>query len=249
MNQIIPASQSNSNYVRVAQALASRLGITPDQFVQSYKFYDDELYLPKALSVSQTRYDFNPVRGLDSLLPTAILMDKSDLFAVTAVGLVFTRATYASATETLSAYGDYPPYTYPYVSVFTGTKEQDGLLNIVNGTVALSVNADQQFSIPARRMVYSDEYINAQVSTIKYGGASNGEQGLLDLNQIVVMDGENQNTISVNLSDGGTLTNINGNTNGTLRNILAVRLTGFRVRNMAGGFPNGQNFTSSNCRV
>jgi len=249
MNQIIPASQGNSNYVRVATALASRLGITPDQFVASYKFYDDELYLPKALSVSQTQYDFNPVRGLDSLVPTAILMDKSDLFAITSIGLIFTRATYASATDTLSGYGDFPGYTYPYAAVFTGTAEQSGLLNVVSGQVALSVNSDQQFNIPARRMVYADEYINAQVATIKYGGASNGEQGLLDLNQIVVMDGENQNTISVTLASGGTLTNINGNTNATTRNILAVRITGFRVRNMAGGFPNGANFTSSNCRV
>lgn len=249
MAAIIPASQSNSNYQRVALALAQRLNITPEMFVNSYKFYDDELYLPKALSVSQTQYDFNPVRGLDSLLPTALLMDKSDLFAVTSIGLVFTRATYASATDTLSNFGDYPGYTYPYAAVFSGTNEQAGLLNIVNGTVSLSVSADQQFNIPVRRMVYADEYINAQVATIKYGGASNGEQGLLDLNQIVVMDGENQNTISVNLASGGTLTNINGNTNATTRNILAVRLTGFRVRNMAGGFPNGNNFTSSNCRV
>ena len=243
---IIPASQQNSNYLRVGTALADKLGITFSQFVHSYKFYDDELYLPKQLSVSQTQYDFNPVRGLDTLLPTANLMDKSDLFAVTGIGIIFTRATYASATETLSAYGDYPIYTYPYAAVFSGSGEQAGLLNIVNGSVSLAVNADQQFSIPARRMVYADEYINAQVATIKYGGASNGEQGILDLNTIIIMDGENQNTVSVNLATGGTISNINGNTNATTRNILAVRLTGFRVRNLAGGV---MGFTNTNCRV
>ena len=243
---IMPASQQNSNFLRVGTSIANRLGISFEAFVYGYKFYDDELYLPKALSVSQSQYSFNPVKGLDSQLPTANLMDKSDLFAVTGIGLVFTRATYASATDSLSAYGDYPIYTYPYVGVFSGSNEQAGLLNIVNGTVALSVNSDQQFNIPARRMVYADEYINAQVSTIKYGGASNGEQGILDLNSIVVLDGENQNEISVNLAQGGTLTNINGNSNATTRNILAVRLIGFRVRNLAGG---AAGFTSTNCRV
>lgn len=247
MQGIIPATQSNSNYLRVGESLAAMLGIGFKQFQYGYKFYDDELYLPKALSPSQSTYEFNPVRGLDSTVPTANLMDKSDLFAITGVGLVFTRATYTSTTGALSAYGNQPIYTYPYVGVFSGSNEQAGLLNIVNGTVSLSVNADQQWNIPARRMVYANEYINAQVSTIVYGG-TDGAQGILNLNSIVVMDGENQNVITVQLPTGGTLTNIDGNTNATTRNILAVRLVGFRIRNLAGG-AGGTQFTAANCRV
>lgn len=242
---IIPASQDNSNFVRVGTAISGKLGISFEQFQNTYKFYDDELYLLQALSPSQSQYNYNPVRGLDSTVPTANLMDKSDLFAITGVGLVFTRATYASATGALSVYGDYPIYTYPYVGVFSGASEQAGLLNIVNGTVSLSVSSDQQWSIPARRMVYADEYVQSQVSTIVYGG-TDGKQGILALNSIVVMDGENQNTISVNLATGGTLTNINGNTNATTRNLLGVRLIGFRIRNLASG---GAYFSSQNCRV
>lgn len=242
---IYPASQDNSNYFRVGSAIAGKLGISFPQLQEGYKFYDDELYLLQALSPSQSTYIYNPVRGLDSTVPTANLMDKSDLFAITGVGLVFTRATYASATGALSAYGNYPIYTYPYVGVFSGTNEQAGLLNIVNGTVSLSVSSDQQWNIPARRMVYADEYINAQVSTIVYGG-TDGQQGILALNSIVVLDGENQNTITVNLPSGGTLSNIDGNTNATTRNLLGVRLIGFRIRNLAGG---AAGFTSNNCRV
>lgn len=247
MQGIIPASQSNSNYLRVGETLASMLGVSFKQFTYGYKFYDDELMLLKPLSPSQSTYEFNPVRGLDSTVPTSNLMDKSDLFAITGVGLIFTRATYSSTTGALSAYGNYPIYTYPYVGVFTGSNEQAGLLNIVNGTVALNVSSDQQWNIPARRMVYANEYINAQVSTIVYGG-TDGAQGILNLNSVVIMDGENQNSVVVQLPTGGTLTNIDGNTNATTRNLLGVRLVGFRIRNLAGG-NGGLNFAAGNCRV
>lgn len=247
MTGIIPATQSNSNYLRVGESLAKMLNIDFKSFVYGYKFYDDELYLLKALSPSQSSYEYNPVRGLDSTVPTSNLMDKSDLFAVTGVGLVFTRATYTSTTGALSAYGNFPIYTYPYVSVFSGSNEQAGLLNIVNGTVSLSVNADQQWNIPARRMVYADEYVQSQVSTIVYGG-TDGQQGILNLNSIVVLDGENQNNVTVTLPAGGTLTNIDGNTNASTRNLLGVRLIGFRIRNLAGG-AGGQGFAAANCRV
>ena len=38
------------------------------------------------------------------------------------------------------------------------------------------------------------------------------------------------------------------NTNATTRNLLAVRLTGFRIRNLAGGRV-GNAFNNTNCRV
>lgn len=243
MAQILPASQGRSDYLRVADAVAGMLGIGREQFVNQYKFYDDELKLITALQPSQSSYQLNPVRGLDSSVPTAFLMDKSDLFAVTGVGLSFTRATYASATGALSQYGNYPEYSYPYAAVFSGSNEQAGLLNIVRGSVSLAVNSDQQWNIPADRMVFANQYINAQTQTIQIGG-SDAQQGLLMLNSIVIMDGENQNQITVNLATGGTLTNIDGNTNATTRNILAVRLVGFRVRNVANG-----GFSNANCRV
>lgn len=241
--QILPATKGRADFLRVSDTIAAMLGIDPKQFANGYKFYDDELVLLQALNPSQSQYNFNPVRGLDSTVPTAFLMDKSDLFAITGVGLVFTRATYTSTTGALSAYGNYPQYTYPHAAVFTGTNEQAGLMNVVRGSVALSVNADQQWSVPADRMVYANQYINAQITTITYGG-SDAQQGILALNALVIMDGENQNVVSVNLPPGGTLTNIDGNTNAGTRNILGVRLIGFRIRNVANG-----GFTAANCRV
>lgn len=242
-NQILPADNGRSNYLRVSQTIASMLGITEKQFVNGYKFYDDELVLLAALSPSQTQYTLNPVRGLDTPIPTQNLMDKSDLFAVCGVGVFFTRATYSSSTGLLSQFGNYEQQTYPYAAVFSGTNEQAGLLNIVRGTISLSVNSDQQWKVPVDRMVYKNEYVQSQVTTITYGG-SDEQQGLLGLNALVIMDGENQNQIAVDLATGGTLTNIDGNTNATTRNILGVKLIGFRIRNVANG-----GFTAANCRV
>lgn len=242
-NVILPASDGRSNYLRVSQTIAGMLNISPEQFVNSYKFYDDELVLLAALSPSQTQYVLNPVRGLDTPIPTQNLMDKSDLFAVCGVGVFFTRATYTSTNGLLSKFGDYEEQTYPYADVFTGANEQQGLLNIVRGTISLSVNSDQQWKVPVDRMVVKNTYINAQVQTNVYGG-TDGQQGLLALNALVVMDGENQNQIAVDLATGGTLTNIDGNTNSGTRNILGVKLIGFRIRNVANG-----GFTAQNCRV
>lgn len=241
--QVIPASQPNANFVRVGEKISKMLGVSFGQFVNEYKYSDDTLILLQALSPSQTQYKFNPVRGLDSAVPTARLMDKSDLFAVTGIGLIFTRATYASATGALSAYGNYEVYTYPFAQVFTGSNEQAGLLNVVRGTTALSVNADQQWQLPNTRLVYKDAYINAQSSTIVYGGTTE-KQGIHPLNSLIVLDGQNQIELTVDLATGGTLTNIDGNTNATTRNILGVVLDGFRIRNVANG-----GFTAANCRV
>jgi hypothetical protein len=243
MTQILPASEGRSNYLRVADAVSGMLGISREAFISQYKFYDNELKLLTPLQPSQSSYTLNPVRGLDSNVPSSFLMDKSDLFAVTGVGLAFTRATYASASNSLSQYGNYPEYSYPYAAVFTGSNEQTGLLNVVRGSVALSVNADQQWEIPADRMVFANQYINSQTQTIQIGG-NDAHQGILNLNSIVIMDGENQNTLTVNLAQGGLLTNIDGNTNETTRNILCIRLIGFRIRNVANG-----GFSAANCRV
>lgn len=242
-SQILPADNGRSNYLRVAGTVSNMLGIPVEQFINQYKFYDDELVLLQALSTAQTQYTFNPVRGLDTPIPTQNLMDKSDLFAVCGVGVFFTQATYSSATGLLSAFGNYEQYTYPYAAVFSGSAEQAGLLNIVRGTVSLSVNSDQQWRIPVDRLVFKKEFINAQVTTIQYGG-DNASQGLLDLNALVIMDGENQNQIVLDLATGGTLTNIDGNSHATTRNVIGVKLIGFRVRNVANG-----GFTAANCRV
>ena len=214
--------------------------INAEGVIQNYKFYDDALQLVGALSPSASNYVLNPVEGVTASVPTARLMQRSDLFAVTGVGILFTRATYSSVNQSLSKYGDFPRYTYPYASVFTGASEQAGLLNIVNGIVSLNVQNDQQWALPVSRMVYADQYINAQPTTAVYGG-TDGAQGILNLDSLVILDGNNDNNVTLQLPQGGTLTNIDGNTNAATRNLVVIQLTGFRIRSAANGGFNGQN--------
>lgn len=251
--QILPADKGRSDFMRVAQAVTDMLNsnlrpgqapISVEQFAQDYKFYDDTLEIVQTLSPSQSTYTFNPVRGLDTLTPTANLMDRSDLFAVTGVGIFFTRATYSSTSASLSAYGNYERFTFPHVAVFSGSNEQAGLLNVVNGIISLSVQNDQQWALPISRLVYKDLYVQSQISTSVFGGNGDPSQGILPLNSLVILDGENDNKVQISLPSGGTLANIDGNTNATTRNILVARLDGFRIRNTANGA-----FTGANCRA
>jgi len=243
---IIPATQQNSNFLRVADKIRMALPGQPSlaEFQNGYKYSDDTLILLQNLTTTQTTYKFNPVKGLDSSVPTARLMDKSDLFAVTDVGLIFTKAAYASATNSYSAYGDYEIFTFPFVQFFSQTNEQAGLMNIVRGTTSLSVNSDQQWQIPNINLVYKNAYINAQPTTTVYGGGGGSTRGLFPLNSLIILDGQNQIEVTVDLATGGTLTNINGNVNVATRNVFGVVLNGFRIRNVANG-----GFTSLNCRV
>lgn len=249
MTQILPADVGRSNQLRVAQAVADMLNsnalpgtpvITAEGVIRDYKFFDDTLQLIAALSPSQSTYTLDPVKGVTASVATSRLMDRSDLFAVTGVGILFSRATYSSTNQALSAYGNYERFTFPSVGVFSGSNEQAGLLNIVNGVISLNVQNDQQWALPVSRLVFKDQYINAQVQTQVYGGTDMA-QGLKGLTNIVVLDGNNDNNVKVDLPAGGTLTNIDGNTNATTRNIIVVQLDGFRIRSAANGAFNAAN--------
>lgn len=251
MTQILPADVGRSNQLRVAQAVADMLnsqalpgqgGITAEGVIRDYKFFDDTLHLIAALSPSASNYSLDPVEGVTASVPTSRLMNRSDLFAVTGVGILYTRATYSSASASLSAYGNYERFTFPHAAVFSGSNEQAGLLNVVNGKIALSVQNDQQWELPILRMTYKDLYINAQVTTSVFGG-TDMKQGIKELTNLVILDGNNDNKVQITLPSGGTLTNIDGNTNATTRNILVVQLDGFRIRSAANGA-----FTAANSR-
>lgn len=223
-----------------SNALPGQGGISAEGVIRDYKFFDDTLQLIGALSPSTSTYNLDPVKGVTATVPTSRLMDRSDLFAVTGVGILFSRATYSSASSSLSAYGDYEAFTYPHSIVFSGSGEQAGLLNVVNGEISLNVQNDQQWALPVKDLVFKQAFINAQVQTIVYGG-TDGQQGIRLLTNLVVLDGNNDNNVQVSLPTGGTLTNIDGNTNASTRNTIIVRLRGFRIRSAANGAFNAAN--------
>ena len=240
---ILPATQSRSNYLRVVKTLADKFGTNEADIIRTYKIFNQALKMPQLLSPSLSTYKFNPVKAVDTPVPGELKIDKNDFFAVTGVGLRFTRATYSSSTGALSAYGNYDEYTYPYASVFSGANEQSALLTINRGTLSLSVTDDLQWFIPCSELLYENQQINAQTPTIKAGG-DNGQRGIFDLDSIVVMDGGADNLLTLSLL-AGTTTNIDGSvTNATTRNLIMPVLYGFQIKNLAGG-----GFGAQNCRI
>lgn len=241
-NILVPATQSRGDFMRVVQTLANKFGSSESQIINTYKIYNQALKMPKALSPQLSSYDFNPVKAVETPVPGEVKIDKNDFFAVTGVGLRFTRATYSSATGQLSAYGNYDEYTFPYATVFSGSGEQSALLTTVRGSLSLFVTDDMQWNIPCSELVYENQQINAQVQTIGYGGDA-GHRGIYPLDSIVVMDGGADNKLTLNLL-AGTITNIDGNTNATTRNLIMPVLYGFQIKNLSGG-----GFSAANCRI
>lgn len=243
-NILVPATQQRGDYLRVVQTLANKFGRSEADIINTYKIYNQALKMPKLLSPSLSSYDFNPVKAVETPVPGEVKIDKNDFFAVTGVGLRFTKATYSSSTSALSAYGNYDEWTWPYASIFAGTAEQSALFTILRGTLSLFVTDDMQWNIPCSELVYENQQVNAQLSTIQYGG-DNGQRGIYPLDSIVVMDGGADNKLTLNLL-AGTITNIDGSQNGAnnYRNLIMPVLYGYQIKNLAGG-----GFSAANCRI
>lgn len=250
-NVIMAPSGQRSDFLRTLDAVAVSLGLSSGEQVQkNYKVYDDVLIMPQALVPSASQYTFNPVTAVDTPVPTENKMDKNDWFAVTGVGLRFTRADYASATGLLSNYGNYDLLTYPYAQFFTGAaaggakSEADALKTILRGTVGLQVSSDLQWQLPASECVYEDVQYTGGTFTPTFGGTV-GQRGVFPLSSIVLLNGGSDNKVVLNLSTSGDKTVIDGSVSGaTTRNLIVPMLFGIRIKNIAAG-----GYSIANCRV
>jgi len=241
MELLVPATQSRSNYLRVVKTLAGRFNTSEQDIINTYKIYNQALKMPQLLQPALSTYKFNPVKAVETPVPGELKIDRNDFFAVTGVGLRFTRATYTSSTGAVSNFGNFPEYTYPYSAVFAGSGEATALQCIVRGALSLTVTDDLQWNIPCSELVFKNEYINAQEQTTVFG--SDGKNGIFELDSIVVLDGNADNALLLNLL-AGTITNIDGNTNTITRNYIMPVLYGFQIKNLAGG-----GFSAANCRI
>lgn len=248
---IMAPSGQRSDFLRTLDAVAQNMGLGSAEAVQkAYKVYDDVLVMPQPLSPSSSTYTFNPVTAVDTPVPTENKMDKNDWFAVTGVGLRFTRADYASATGILSNYGNYDQYTYPYAQVFSGAEagaaksEADALKTILRGTLGLQVSSDLQWQIPCTELVVEEVEYTGGVFTPTYGGSA-GHRGVFPLSSIVLLNGGSDNKLVLNLATYGDKTVIDGSVSGaTTRNLIVPVLFGIRIKNVAAG-----GYSITNCRV
>jgi len=232
MELLVPATQSRSNYLRVVKTLAGRFNTSEQDIINTYKIYNQALKMPQVLQPALSTYKFNPVKAVETPVPGELKIDRNDFFAVTGVGLRFTRATYTSSTGAVSNFGNYPEYTYPYPTVFSGSGEATALQCIVRGTLSLTVTDDLQWNIPCSELVYKNQYINAQEQTSVQGNMV--QNGIFDLDSIVVLDGNADNALLLNLL-AGTITNIDGAAELVTKNYIMPILYGFQIKNLAGG--------------
>jgi hypothetical protein len=236
--------------------VASQFNTTPEALLQTTKVYDAVLKFPTLLQPNTTAYTFNPVKAVDTPVPGEIKIDKNDFFAVTGVGIRFTRAQFASSSGTNSNYGNYEEYLYPNTQVFNGAAqagsggktEAQCLYTIIRGALGLSVNNDQQWNIAVSELVSRQINFASNADAINWGPGSEG-RGIFPLNSIIILDGNSDNQLNLALLPGDT-NNINGqyDTNGvattTHRNFIMPVLYGVLLKNAAGGA-----YTLQNCRA
>lgn len=254
MNAIqIPADRGRSNFLRAAGQVAKMMGLpTVEDLLGQYKVYDSVLKFPTRLLPNTTAYTFNPVTAVDTPVPGEIKIQKNDWFAVTSVGLRFTRADYLSSSGTLTNFGNYNEYTFPYSDIFNGAAigagktEAECLLTIVRGTLGLSVNNDEQWRLSSKDLTYTSEQYDSS-NGIVFGPDSEG-RGLFQLNGIIILNGGVDNLLTLNLLNGDT-SNIDGNTDSegaasTWRNFVMPVLQGILIKNVANG-----GYSAALCRT
>lgn len=231
-NVTVPSSRGRSDYMRVLQTVGEIVGIPAEDVPRTYKVYDDILKLPQRLVANQSAYTFNLLRSADAAVPGENKIDMNDLFAITGVGLRFTRAAYASTTGIVSDWGNYPEFTYPYAQYFSGTNEATALQTIVRGSLALNVVNDQQWKVPCSDLVYEDVQYTGGTFTPSFGG-DNGRRGIFELNSIVIVGGFNDNTLTLSLLQGVT-TAIEGPVQDAKNFVMPV-LYGIHIKNVSSG--------------
>lgn len=251
-NVIMAPSNERSNFLRVLDSVAKQMGLPSAEEVQrKFKVYDDMLLMPQPLSPTTTFYAFNPVTGVDTPVPTENKIDKNDWFAITGVGLRFTRADYASATGLLSNYGNYDLLTYPYANFFSGAaagankSEADALKAILRGTMSLQVTNDLQWQLPCSELVFEQVNYAATPFMPVFGGGAAASRGILPLSSIILLDGGSDNKITLTLSNTANYAAIDGSVSGaTTRNLIVPVLQGIRIKNIAAG-----GYSIANCRI
>lgn len=249
-NYVIPADRGRSDFLRAAGQVAKMMGLgTVDELLQVYKVYNAQLKMPTPLQPGVSSYTFNPVTAVQTPIPGELKIQKNDWFAVTGVGLRYVRAEYLSSNGTLTNYGNFEEFTFPYSSVFTGPAasgytEAQSLLTTVRGNLALSVNNDEQWRLPCTELVYENQQINAQPTTITYGPGLEG-RGIRFLDGIIILNGGVDNLLTLSLLNGVTAA-IDGssNTANNVRNLIMPVLEGILIKNVANG-----GYSSALCRA
>lgn len=241
----IAPDPTRSFFERTAATVAKEFGIDVNQAKDGFVMSPQTILIGNLLVPNQTTYTFNPRNNVGKSWDTDNRLDQNDYFAVQAIGLKFSRATYASASGAYSQFGNYNKFTTPDGSYFNGVpavglSEQDCLLTIVNGKYTFTVGSQQ--IIPqdlCMKLTYNPQTQFATPQLPQYNGLQDpATRGDYNLPMNFVLDLNQDNIFNIVLAPGDT-TVIDGSVddNGdpsAHRNFLWVEMEGIVIKNMGG---------------
>lgn len=244
----ISPDPTRSFFERTAATVAKEFGITQGQAKDGFVMSPQTVLIGNKLVPNQTTYTFNPRNNVGQSWDTDLRLDQNDYFAVQAIGLKFSRTTYASATGAYSNFGCWPKLTFNDANYFlgvpaSGLPEWQCLQTIVNGKYSFTVGSQQ--IIPqdsCQKLVYNPQSRNSATSPIalpQYNGLMDpASRGNYNLPMNFIIDLNQDNVFNIVLAPGDTA-DIDGATGAAaaatlLRNFLWVEMEGIVIKNMGG---------------
>ncbi|MCB0707429.1 MAG: hypothetical protein KDC34_19065 [Saprospiraceae bacterium] len=238
MNQdiIIPAEPGRADFMRVQQALES-MGLGSNFIVNQA-----DLRLEEVLTADKNQYEFSLYENSASDRKLERKLNRNDLFFLTHIAVCLTKQD-AGAED----YGNYQLFTHPdpnfFVGVSGGNKEYQSLLNVYNGQLSISTEPVERLSgFLTNNFLYIPEkpYLNAsspQVEELGMYGPTDEARGYFRLNPNLILDGNDQNKISLRLGKGNKAVIAGGvDASGDAvdtSNVLVILAKGFVAKNAA----------------
>lgn len=212
----------------------------PDNFV----IQPQQIRVHILLKPGQNSYTFDFRNGAISNYPMDVLLQQNDRFFAHSYGIQIFKQ---DVNGSLQNYGTAQRFTYPDTNYFVGAnggtniEEWAALYTIYNGTMALKSNIiEYTRQLTLERCLYVPERTYQKQATPQindefpeYGLDSLKTRGLYFIGDFINLNGNDQNTETINLAPGDT-TLIDGAVNSsgtavTTRNVLCVCLEGYLV--------------------
>lgn len=231
MLSVSPAEKRRMKVLRADSALQ----VNPDSpdYLSSYT----ALILKVPLVNNRGQYRLNIFPDASSLQPNEIRLNRNDVFAVTDIGLFISQYNPTSGNH-----GNYPLISFPDPGVFlgvpaSGLKEFECLESLYNGQLFLKQQSvDRSTTIPTNFMRHVPE--RAFTTSGSTPGQGDVETSLFELERMVVLSGQDDNTVEFSAANNADLGALQGGLTAAgaaaaTRNMLTIFLGGVLYRNMA----------------
>jgi len=206
----------------------------------------DTLRLEQVLSASKSSYTFDMYETRGSDRPAEKKLNRNHLFFLTHLALCLTKQ---DTTTTPKRYANYPLFTNPDPNFFLGNdstnmEEWQALETIFGGKLTIKTSPVVRLEdflatnfryVPERN--YQVDYGNQVNSEYPQYGPGLEEKGFFSLTPNIIIDGQENNTITLTLGEGDTTLIAGGLSSAgasvNTSNVLVVLMHGFVVVNGA----------------